>query len=191
MKKYIIGLDLGQAQDSTALCLLEKMGEEKPFRYECQHLERLPLGTRYPAIVEFVGKLMETPELKEQSTLVIDATGVGRPVVDMFVQAGMWPDAVTITGGDTATSEGMNHRVPKRVLVSTLQVLLQSERLQIAPNQYRDILVQELLNFQVTVTEAANDTYGGRSGTHDDMVLAVALATWYGENRYPIEWKVW
>ncbi len=39
-------------------------------------------------------------------------------------------------------------------------------------------LVRELQDFRVTITEAANDTYGGRTGAHDDLVLAVALACW-------------
>ena len=39
-----------------------------------------------------------------------------------------------------------------------------------------------MLAFQVTITNAANDTYGAwREGTHDDLVLSVALAAWYAE----------
>ena len=44
------------------------------------------------------------------------------------------------------------------------------------------LLVQELLNFQVKVTTAGNDTYGvWREGQHDDLVLATAVALWFGE----------
>ncbi len=39
--------------------------------------------------------------------------------------------------------------------------------------------------FKVTITEAANDTYGGRSGAHDDIVLAVAPAAWKAEAYVP------
>jgi hypothetical protein len=89
---------------------------------------------------------------------------------------------VVITGGDAVTQGDGLTRVPKRILVSTLQVLLQSERLKVAPNPLREVLVSEMLAFQVTISEAANDTYGGRTGTHDDLVLAVALAAWRGQN---------
>lgn len=184
MSKYFIGLDLGQSADSTAIAVSERIAPPAttlPPSYLCGHLERLPLGTHYPAIVEFVGKLMQTPELKGQSTLVIDATGVGRPVCDMFTQAGLEHVAVTITGGDRVNFEGGAARVPKRILVSTLQVLLQSKRLDVAPHMLREILIQELLAFQVTISEAANDCYEGRKGAHDDMVLAIALSTWRGE----------
>ena len=49
-----------------------------------------------------------------------------------------------------------------------------------------DTLVRELLAFQVKITAAAHDTYGAwREGTHDDLVLAVALACWHAESRPP------
>ena len=36
------------------------------------------------------------------------------------------------------------------------------------------------LNLQVKITAAAYDVYGaGREGTHDDLVLAVALTCWW------------
>lgn len=147
-------------------------------RFECPHLERLALGTSYPDIIDHVRGLLLTPELRDQSTLVIDATGVGRPVCDMFTKAGLVHTGVIITGGDTVNRDGNISRVPKRILVSVLQVLLQTKRLEFAPNPLREVLIKELLDFQVTVTEAANDTYEGRSGSHDDLVLAVALAAW-------------
>jgi len=44
-----------------------------------------------------------------------------------------------------------------------------------------DTLTRKLQNFQVKITGAANDTYGAwREGTHDDLVLAAALALWTG-----------
>ena len=39
----------------------------------------------------------------------------------------------------------------------------------------------------LTITKAFNDTYGGRAGTHDDMVLAIALAAWKAEQPKPSE----
>ena len=42
-----------------------------------------------------------------------------------------------------------------------------------------ETLAKEMQGFQVKITEAANETYEGRSGTHDDCVLAIALPAWY------------
>jgi hypothetical protein len=98
----------------------------------------------------------------------------------------LYPVAVTITSGDAETHEEGRWdrlRVPKRNLVSVVQVLLQSQRLRIVPRlKDAKTLVDELKTFTVKVTAAGNDTYGNwRDGEHDDMVLATALAVWYAE----------
>ena len=112
----------------------------------------------------------------------------------MVLQAHLTPVAVTIHGGDQGSHEGNNYRVPKRDLVGTLQVLLQTGRLKIADALPRAaILVQELLNFKVTIDpRTAHDSYAAwREGQHDDLVLACALACWWGERgqaRPSISW---
>ena len=87
--------------------------------YHLRHLKRFRLGTSYPAVVERVGEMLAGPPLWGCRQLVVDGTGVGAPVVDMFRQKGLVPIAITITGGDTVTGERGNYRVPKRYLVST------------------------------------------------------------------------
>src|SRR5689334_10930492 len=104
---YVIGLDLGQAQDYTALAIAEQVPQrvEQPRprienHYHIRHLERPPLGTKYTAIVEQVQALMQQEPLSPQTPLVVDKTGVGAGVVDMFKAADLYPRAITITGGD-------------------------------------------------------------------------------------------
>ena len=70
--------------------------------FQIGHLERLPLGTPYPAIVAHVGQILA--KLPGHPELLIDFTGVGRPVFDMFVYSGIYPIGVIITGG-TARDE--------------------------------------------------------------------------------------
>ena len=97
--------------------------------FQVGHLERLPLGTPYPAIVDHVGRLLT--KLPGHPELVIDFTGVGRPVFDMFVYSGIYPIGVVITGGTTETRDGRTCSVPKLDLVSRLQALLHEARLKI------------------------------------------------------------
>jgi hypothetical protein len=75
-------------------------------------------------------------------------------------------------------------KVPKKCLVSTLQVLMQGRRLTVAKSlPFSAALVEELQNFQVKVTEAANETFGALGeGYHDDLVLAIMIAAWAAEN---------
>jgi hypothetical protein len=185
---YLFGLDLGQAQDYTALAVVEfrqppVISGEPSGRAEhhCRHLERWELGTSYPSIAKDI--LAKTSRLYG-CRLVVDSTGVGRPVVDMLHEMGLSPIGVTITSGLNSGSDGEGgYTVPKRDLVSNLQVLLQTGRLKISealPDAA--MLRDELLRFQVKITPAGNDTYAAwREGAHDDLVLALALACWYGE----------
>jgi hypothetical protein len=205
MPDFFIGLDLGQAQDYTALAIAEKVQPQqeqvdewsgrvtqvdagKPL-YHVRHLQRWQLGTSYPAIVKDVVALSErlrVGKARHAPDLVVDQTGVGRPVVDMLRGAGLHPKPVTITGGtDVTGSESSGFGVPKRDLVGTLQVLLQAQRLKFAEGMAEvPTLVKELLAFQVKITASAHDTYGAwREGTHDDQVLAVAMAVWFAERK--------
>src|SRR5262249_22634138 len=98
---------------------------------------------------------------------------------------------VTITGGFAVTEqENGDWHVPKKELVTCLQLLLQSQRLRIADAlPEAATLVRELQTFQVKITLAANETFGAwREGAHDDLVLATALAAWWAEKHQP--WKL-
>jgi len=186
---YIIGLDLGQAQDYSALAVIERPPRipdtnDKPI-YSLRHLVRFPLHTPYTTIVPTVAKLTSVPPLKG-SPLVIDHTGVGRALVDMFKQAktGCHIIPVTITAGQAITEPKFHHfHVPKKDLVTCLQLLLQARRLLIARElPEADTLVEELQNFRVKITPTAHEVFGAwRDGDHDDLVLAVVLACWWAE----------
>jgi hypothetical protein len=101
----------------------------------------------------------------------------------MLEQRGLEPVAITITAGDQVTYD-RGWRVPKRDLVGAVQVLLQTSRLKFAEQiPVIPALVQELLAFRVKIDPlTAHDSYGAwREGAHDDLVLAVAVAVWWGQ----------
>src|SRR5213080_4767292 len=99
--EYFVGLDLGQSQDPTALGVVERVefaGEwdAVAFGYRIEtavrlrHLERIALGTPYPDVVARVVKVLGSRALAAgHRHLVVDATGVGRPVVDLLRAAEM------------------------------------------------------------------------------------------------------
>jgi hypothetical protein len=177
MARFTLGLDLGQAADYSALIVIEQHDE----RFDVREIRRWPLQTSYPAIVADVHTLLTLPDLQE-SALVVDATGVGRPVVELLRGGECYPVGVMITGGNQVSRDEYGYwHVPKKELVSTVQIGLQSGTLQIARAlPHAQTLAQELLSFEVKITTAANDTYGAwREGQHDDLVLALALGLWW------------
>jgi hypothetical protein len=183
---FLIGLDLGQVNAPTALVIVEVQwpttAEARP-TYQVRHIERM-LGWPYPRVVEqVVGRLAQLP-YPQQRWLAADATGVGRPVIDMLMQAKLDPVSLTIHGGDQLHQEGRSYRVPKRDVVSALQVTLQTGRLNIASQlPLSQTLVDELLAFRVRIDlGTGHDSYSAwREKDHDDLGLATAMAIWLGE----------
>ena len=186
----VIGVDLGQSHDHTAIAVDEVTQDMGATRLERKHhlvhLERLPLGTPYPIVVARVNEVFKISRTSEWPVkIVVDQTGVGQAVVDLL-RPGLPVVPVTITAGDTETVVDGAFRVPKRNLVSSLQVLLQSGQLQIAAGLAdASVLVDELLAFKIHVNIRGHDSYGNdvglwRENPHDDLVLATALACWWG-----------
>jgi hypothetical protein len=181
--RFTVGLDLGQRQDHSALAILERLEDGEYRWYECRHLQRFPLGTPYPRIVDAVEELLRRPPLARQCRFAIDATGVGVAVTDMFSEAGMPYIGVTITGGVGWHRDGRHWYVSKHLLVSTVQKFLSSEAIGISKRlKEAPLLREELRNFQVKVTKAANEIYEAREGQSDDIVLAVAIALFASEH---------
>ncbi len=124
--------------------------------------------------------------------LLVDATGLGKPVIDMLKRADhqSYLEPVFITGGSAVTKSNGTWHVPKRNLVSTVQVLLQSQRIKIASKlPQASTLVQELQNFRAKISDAGHDSYGAandwRVGNNDDLVLSLAIALW-GATEVPV-----
>lgn len=196
---FVIGVDLAQAHDFTAVAVLEVVPQKRyemsqPSKYRlqrlieietppilhCRHLERYR-DLRYPKVVDKVAQLCQTPELRG-ADLVLDATGVGRAVFDLFTQQ-LSPIGVQITGGNVVHHDDNSGfwNVPKRELVSSVQAPLSDGRLKFADSlPLLDVLMEELVNFRVKVSVSGHDSYEAwREGMHDDLCLATMLACWW------------
>jgi hypothetical protein len=202
--RYILGLDLGKKQDPAAVAVVRWEREERPHPHPSTvypgsrpeaihtvvHIERVPLGTPYESIVSTVCALRQNPVFRTSladplPTLVEDAGGVGSAVSEMFKRAGVMPrDIITVPGvGYTQAPDGTHH-VAKRRLVDALRVVSEArpvrlrlgDRLADAP-----ALRRELEFFDETFRETGHLTYSARVREHDDMILALAYAVWWGE----------
>jgi hypothetical protein len=194
---YFLGLDLAKTHDFTALAILERAQlptgdfdhtNWRPImatRFALRHLQRFPQLTSYPKIVETVCTLLRNPPLRAQSTLVIDATGIGAAVVDLFRKArpACTIIPVIITSGDHVQSVFDAKHVPKPDLIASLRLGFQSRRLVLSSHLAEiNNLRSEMADLCQRTLSSGRPTYSPRcSRAHDDLVMALALAVWKAE----------
>jgi len=216
MGLVIVGVDVGQKVDPTAIVVCElEHREVAPARWEfprqaglfaatdqrripakteahhtARHLGRLPLGTPYPAVADAVAGIVAGLVRRgvARPRLMVDATGVGVPVVELIAaRLGAHARdlvACTFTHGDRYSQDERRRTasVGKAYLVSKLQALLQTKCLHLPTNAESEALARELQDYEIRVDADANDKYGAfKVGTHDDMVTALGLAVLYQE----------
>jgi len=200
MGPVTIGVDIGQRVDPTAIAVaeLERRGDDA--HHVIRRMERLPSGTSYPDVARRLAEVVagvrarfvqdeaeqqilprwqRAPSVDLELTIYVDATGVGQPVVDILAVAvaGVPLHAVYFTHGDRRTVDGLQVTLGKAWLVSQLQALLQTGRILLPKMAEAEVLAKELMDYEIQVTEQANDTYGAfKVGTHDDLVTALGLA---------------
>jgi hypothetical protein len=199
----IISVDIGQQVDPTAIVVwndVKRLSEKvyppgTPQFFEenrdikttwaCRLIERMPLNTPYQTICDRI--LTISDKLPGVTHLLVDATGVGRPVVEMMQRTKLNPLGIMITSGREANASEIGWNVPKRDLVSALMVMYQSGQIKVAASlQLAPLLAQEMMNFTAKVSNKGTDTYEAhRSGEHDDIVLAMAQAAWYVTKYFP------
>jgi hypothetical protein len=183
-RMWILSADLASVSDWTAACVVQA-DLTRPRKYEVPHLDRW--RTPYPETVQRLVTLANTPPL-DTAVLVLDQTGVGRPVVDMVrsVLPGRVVWGVTITAGSGVTKgeHPRDVRVAKKLLVSTGQVVLSTRRIKVARElELLDLTLNELTAYQMKITPGLNESYeNGRDAPNDDLVMALCMGLWAGEN---------
>ncbi|MBN2323139.1 MAG: hypothetical protein JXQ30_05335 [Spirochaetes bacterium] len=197
--KYFVGVDLGNVNDFSAIALVEREEEINPgdygkgilehieTRYLLRHLERIK-DLPYPNVVQRIREMFADPILKRNGTLLVDITGLGLPVYQMLCNEHLSPIGVTITGGEAVSKTGSNYNVPKSQLVSSLMILLQSGRFKRPPDlELGEEFEKEMGSFQYkTNLKTGHVRYEAETeAVHDDLVIAVTLATWYASTSDP------
>jgi len=137
--RFCIGVDLGQSSDPTAIAIVRHRVEPLEDQwtqtrakvrnawnivrqnveevFEVPHLERVTLGTPYPIIVQHVAEMLGRPAVRG-ADLVVDQTGVGAPIGDLFENAGLKPvRIVTAAGLEPVRHDHRKWSVPKTELI--------------------------------------------------------------------------
>lgn len=166
----------------------------RQWNYRLAKMQRWDVGTSYESILEWLVKAYsKPPELGglAGTTLAVDYTGVGVAVVEWLQKELKLAKAKAVirpiwiqSGRAVNENSAGGWNVPKKELVSVLQVLMGTDRLTIE-QQMKNCgnLVKELKNFKVKQNlETGNESFEAwRDHEHDDMVLALAILLWVGE----------
>lgn len=212
--RVLCGLDVGQMVDPTAMAIAEREmilgpnGRLEP-RFLFRFLERVPLRTPYPVVVRGTRKRLAA--VGEPVSLIVDVTGVGRGIVDMFrdpvsaeVQREEWalhptwklprslmPIALTFTRGLKPQQDAKRWdewHVPRLTLIMALIVALQQHRVHVVDTEEARILIKEAQHFRLNQKQATDsDEYlAWRENEHDDLLFAAAMVVWWGEKYAPV-----
>ena len=187
--KHIVGLDLGQMGDFSALADLCFTPDVRPV-YHVPTLHRWQLGTSYTDIAKDLAAFLKQPGMAE-AELVIDQTGVGLAVAELIhrelTDAGIKKPfvGITITGGAAVNRISLRQwNVAKRQLVSAISAVVHSGRILVAKDQPEAAaLIREMSTFKSKINiNTGNESFEAhRERDHDDLVLAVAIACWAAE----------
>ena len=187
-----IGIDLGKMRNPTTIAIVHRpdtfartvlmrpytvISERRTGPSALVYLATVRLGTSYVDVVERIRQVARHEALGGQARrVVVDATGVGLPVVDMLRRAKLGCELrpVTITGGTGERHSSGTYYVAKTDLMAGLRARLELKELEIGEG------LAEWAEFRKQMV-------GFGTAAQDDLVLAVALAVWgvkgsqYGE----------
>ena len=187
---HYIGVDLGQRRDYTAIALVTEQrifsGHDKfahnPIIHHELHvsfLKRMPLRTPYTSLPPRLHR-MAIQLNPIHTTIAVDASGPGVPVVDMLkrstLAANLMP-AFIAAAGDGKTMKNGFYTIGRNTLLSLLRIGLEQRMLKFAGGlRLRRELTAELTSLAVSPH---------RTAAHDDLAFAIALAMWAARTSNP------
>jgi len=188
--RYHVGVDLGTLQDPTAVAIIEDVLRPAPrwgkaYRqlFEPRRLTmiqafRLKVGIDWVDVLDFIERMMKTPPLQDDGSLIVDTTGLGNVVGAMLRERKIDFTGVTITAGDSYSEQThSSYRCSKMYLLSNLATQFQSGELRIASGiKDAKAFRQQVEDFSAIYTPSGNMTFQSGYGKHDDLLFAAALA---------------
>jgi hypothetical protein len=156
---YLIGVDIAETEDFTVITVIDTHTNSVVYWKRFK-------GVDYPAQIE---QIIATANEYGGSRIVIDTTGVGKPIYEMLLKRGVFVEDFTFTGKS------------KEELIQKLRLYISQKWISI-PNE--PVLLDELNSFEYklrnekTGEPLKNIKYGAPKGYHDDCVDSLALAVW-------------
>lgn len=156
--RYIIGVDLAKVEDYTVLAVYDATNNKQVYQARFNRIDWLMQKARIADTARHFSDGMNP------ATVVIDATGVGDPIVEDLARMGIPVDPIKFTNDQ------------KRQMIEKLSNWIELGRIHLLNIPET---VHELQNFTYDISEFSDRVrYGAPVGFHDDIVIAHALAIW-------------
>ena len=156
--RYIIGVDLARVEDFTVLAVYDATSNRQVYQ---ARFNKIDWGMQKSRIAETARHYGDGTS---PASVVIDATGLGDPIVEDIGRMGIPVDPIKFTNDQ------------KRQMIEKLVNWIELKRIHILPIEETK---RELANFTYDISEATHRVrYEAPSGFHDDIVIAHALAVW-------------
>ena len=187
IKGYIVSLDPAKLHDYSALSVL-KVTREAGEAYNNYHLIALERQRRqsYEVTAAWFVKAFKNPMLRQGVTFqpipLIDIGGVGEPCSDIIMRIGVQVRGVRYTGGDGFKVEGRNVNVSKALMVSSFLGISEGGRFTMPSRaSFEGLFKGELRDFRGEISKLGRMRFEAEDGSHDDLVMSVCQAVWFGE----------
>lgn len=155
----------------------------------------------YTRVADIIENRMGHKDLRHSCDLIVDGTGIGSAVVDLLREKSLKPIPIVFTSGgkvqEVVTPFGQvfknspgqlaplkvvqELRVPKNDLVAAGKLLLEQNRVRVAPGlRWGDEFKKQLAAFKGKVNEKGRTKYEAETeDDHDDMVVCYLMAAWW------------
>ena len=157
--RYVIGCDLAKVEDFTVLAVYNAKTNKQVYQ---ARFNQIDWGMQKARIAETARHYQDKDG--NPATVVIDATGLGEPVVEDLARMGVPVDPIRFTNEQ------------KRQLIEKLVTWVETGRVHMLPLEETK---REFENFTYDISEQTGRVrYNAPAGFHDDVVIAHALAVW-------------
>lgn len=150
---YVMGVDLAKVTDYTVISIFDRSNNRQVFRDRFNTLE-WPMQK---------ARIIATAQKYNNALNIIDGTGIGDPIIDDLLRAGVAVEPYKFT------------EQSKKDLVEKLSIWIEQKK---ASFIYGDDVMMEYDNFTYEIGLTGKIRYGAREGFHDDIIMADALAVW-------------
>lgn len=150
---YVMGVDLAKVQDFTVITVYDRANNSQVYQDRFQTLEWPFQKKRIQAIAKHYNNAL----------IIMDATGIGDPIVDDLLRAGLAIEPIKITNEI------------KKELIEKLSIWIEQKKMSFIP--FKETLL-EFDNFSYEVQRNGRVFYQARQGFHDDIVISHALSVY-------------